>query len=257
MRPVVIAHQTVIDGDAIGIDIKGMYTSLKKRGYDVSIFADFYMGDFILFKKDREKSLKAINEKNCILIYHHSIFWEGGREFLQKCKGKIIFKYHNITPPEFFKKYSSIHYEKCAKGIEQTKEFISSVHSEIWCVDSEYNSYELTNLGLDNKKISVIPPFNQIELLDRVEPDFNIIRDLIKNNCNNVLFVGRIAPNKGHLHLFNVIREYIEKYNGNIHLWIIGSLDSSLQSYMEELNENWFNCDLSGFMLKGCKFSFI
>jgi glycosyltransferase involved in cell wall biosynthesis len=236
MKSVVIAHQTVIDGDAIGNDILGMYSCLKNEGYDVSIFADYYMGIFDSLKTERTRSLKAIREPNTIIIYHHSIFWEGGREFLLKCKGNIVFKYHNITPPVFFKKYSSLHFEKCTKGIEQTKEFIQTFSSAIWCSDSEFNSNDLMKQGAKKETIVTIPPFNQLQFLDQLEPDYDIISHLINNNKNNVLFIGRIAPNKGYIHLVNTISEYVQMYDGNIHLWMIGPFDNSLESYIRELN---------------------
>ena len=45
-------------------------------------------------------------------------------EKLKKVKGKIIFKYHNITPPEFFESYNLKLFRLCKKGRAQTLQYI-------------------------------------------------------------------------------------------------------------------------------------
>lgn len=237
MKSVVIAHQTVIDGDAIGNDILGMYACLKNEGYDVSIFADNYLGTFYPLKSQRTKALKAVREPDSLVIYHHSIFWEGGREFLLKCRGRIIFKYHNITPPGFFRDYSSTLYEKCVKGIEQTKEFIHLFDASLWAACSAFSGDDLVKKGVEKQFVNIIPPFNAIPLLDTIEPDFAIIQNLINNRKNNVLFIGRIAPNKGHINLIHTIHEYRERYDDSVHLWITGPFDESLKHYTLKLEK--------------------
>jgi glycosyltransferase involved in cell wall biosynthesis len=237
MKSIVIAHQTVIDGDAIGNDILGMYSCLKHEGCDVSIFADNYLGTFNSLKSQRIKSLKAAREPDTLVIYHHSIFWEGGREFLLKCRGKIIFKYHNVTPPEYFREYSSSLYEKCVKGIDQTKEFIQLFDGCLWAACSAFSGDDLARKGIDKQFLTIIPPFNALPLLDTIEPDYAIIQKLINNRKNNVLFVGRIAPNKGHINLIQSIKEYQEYYNDGVHLWIIGPFDESLKHYNLKLEK--------------------
>lgn len=237
MKSVVIAHQTVVDGDAIGNDILGMYTCLKEEGYDVSIFAENYLGTFYPLKSQRTKALKEIRNPDSTMIYHHSIFWEGGREVLLNCRGKIMFKYHNITPPGFFRDYSSTLYEKCIRGIEQTKEFIQLFNKSMWVACSMFSADDLVRKGVDQQFVNIIPPFNTLPFLDSIEPDYAIIQELINNKKNNVLFIGRIAPNKGHINLIRTIHEYREHYDHRIRLWIIGPFDESLKNYTRKLEK--------------------
>ena len=237
-KPIIaIAHQTITDGDAIGNDIMGMYYTLINEGYNVGLISE-YSSDIL--KKHQMNSASIHNflkKPDSILIYHHSIHWEFGEHFLERFKGKIIFKFHNITPSRFFNDFSSIHHEKCLQGIEQTKRFVNLYKNFMWWGDSSFNSIQLRQIGLKSNQIITVPPFNRLDVLEKIEPNYKIIDDLIKNNCNNVLFVGRVAPNKGHIHLINIIKAYKENYDSNIHLWILGPIDHDhLKIYFNQLS---------------------
>lgn len=60
---VVIAHQTVVDGDAIGHDILGMYQTLTNMNYEVFIYAENYLGDFERYKMNEYDLLKYLKDK--------------------------------------------------------------------------------------------------------------------------------------------------------------------------------------------------
>jgi glycosyltransferase involved in cell wall biosynthesis len=236
MPEIIIAHQTVTDGDAIGHDILGMYDILTQLGYKVNIFAENYLGKAKSYNVNVAKINELSESNDNILIYHHSIFWENGEKLLLKFRGKIIFKYHNITPYDYFKNYSDTHYARCYQGIEQTKRLIQKYGECIWWGDSTYNIQNLQDLGLDIKLCLVVPPFNVLDELGTIEPNFEIIESLVNNKSNNVLFVGRVAPNKGHKHLVETINVYRQMYGSAIHLWVVGSLDhNDSKSYNNEI----------------------
>lgn len=238
-QPVVaIAHQTIIEGDAIGNDICGMYKTLLDQGYNVGLIAEFTEKSIKQFQLSSLQINQFLKNKDAVLIYHQSINWEWGEELLKKFKGKVIFKYHNITPARHFKAFSSVHYGKCLQGSEQTKRFINTYKKSKWMADSIFNSLQLHEMGLPQEQTIVVPPFNRFETLEKIEPDYKIIESLISNRCNNVLFVGRVAPNKGHVHLIKTIKIYKELYDPNVHLWIVGSIDhDQLKSYYNQLLE--------------------
>jgi len=237
-KPIIaIAHQTIADGDAIGNDIIGMYYTLINEGYNVGLISEHSSDILKKYQMSSANVDNFIEITDSLLIYHHSIHWEFGETLLERFKGKIIFKFHNITPPQFFKDFSSIHYEKCRQGIEQTRRFINEYKDSVWWGDSSFNSTQLRQIGLKHDEIITVPPFNRLDAIEKIEPNYKIIDDLIKNNANNVLFVGRVAPNKGHIHLINIIKEYKENYDSNIHLWILGPIDHNhLKIYLNKLS---------------------
>lgn len=231
MENIVIAHQTITDGDAIGHDIMGMYDLLTNLNYNVYIYGEYCFGrsESVRIKPSNIKRLSVDD----LLIYNHSIYWENGEKLLSEFKGRIVFRYHNITPPDYFRDFSDTHYHKCHQGIEQTKKFIDSYNKCFWWGASEFNTVELQNYGLNPKMSLTVPPFNLLEKLDEIDPDFEVIDELIGSFDNNVLFVGRVTPNKGHEHLIRIIKRYKEMYDSKIHLWIIGVLDDSCNLYNE------------------------
>ncbi|OPX65139.1 MULTISPECIES: glycosyltransferase [unclassified Methanoregula] len=229
---IAIAHQTIVDGDAIGNDILGMYSILRNQGYEVGLIAENLTNDLKGFQLNSRQHDRFMENKNSVLIYHHSVYWKEGEEILNKFKGKTFFKFHNITPPHFFEKYSSFYYEICLQGMRQTDRLLKKFCHSFWWGDSEFNSRQLKAGGLKPEFSLTIPPFTQLEKLKNVEPNFSLIDSLIGNNCNNVLFVGRVAPNKGHIHLMKTLRNYKENYDNKIHLWLVGSMDQQeLQLY--------------------------
>jgi len=233
---IAIAHQTITDGDAIGNDILGMYESLINEGYEVGLISEYSSENMKKYHMNTESVQNFLKTSHSILIYHHSFYWEFGENILKNCKGKIIFKFHNITPAHFFKDFSNIYYENCLQGIEQTQRFVNSYQNCIWWGDSTFNSVQLQQSGLKSDLSDTIPPFNQLNALETIEPNYKIIDDLISNNCNNVLFVGRVAPNKGHIHLINIINIYKKNYDSDIHLWILGQIDHNhLKKYNNQL----------------------
>lgn len=234
---IAIAHQTITDADAVGNDIMGMYHILKNHGYETSLISEYFSDNIRDLQMNTGNIHNFIENENSILIYHHSIFWEFGEKLLEKFKGNLIFKFHNITPPHFFKDYSQSDYQKCAQGIEQTKKFVTYYNDDPWWVDSTFNSVQLQQTGVKKDRITVVPPFNRLDVLEKIEPNFKIIEGLIKNESNNVLFIGRVAPNKGHIHLINIIKTYKENYNSNINLWILGPIDHNPHnSYYPQLS---------------------
>jgi glycosyltransferase involved in cell wall biosynthesis len=222
---IAISHQTIVDGDAIGNDILGMYSILRNHGYDVGLIAENLTEDLKDFQLSSRQLDIFLENKDSILIYHHSVYWKYGEEILDKFKGKACFKFHNITPPHFFERYSSFYYEICLQGVKQTERLLKKFGYSFWWGDSDFNSHQLQAYGLKPELSITVPPFTHLEKLEVVDPNFSLIDSLISNGGNNVLFVGRVAPNKGHIHLMKTLRHYKENYDDNIHLWLVGSMD--------------------------------
>ncbi len=224
---IIIMHQTVTKHDAIGNDIEGMYTLLKKK-YPCFVYAENHFNTMIEYV-DEKNMKEMISNPECVVIYHHSVYWDEGYHILKKVKGKIIFRYHNITPPVFFESYNPFHTRQCMLGRKQTERFIREFEEAFWLADSYYNVEDLK--GVDSEWIKVCPPFHKIEEWTNKEPDEKILKELIEEDTINLVFVGRIVPNKGHLFLFEVLRVFRMNYTEKIKLRIIGKFDEGLSSY--------------------------
>lgn len=235
---VVIAHQTVVDGDAIGHDVLGMYRTLTGLNYEVYIYAENYLGDFNKHRLTKHELLRLIGDPANVLIYHHSVFWDEGEEIIKYCRAHLILRYHNITPPEFFKPYSPLHYDKTLQGREQTVRFIRNFDQGQWFAASEFNKWDLLKSGLQNEKVVVVPPFHALGDWTGISPNVSLVNQILTSKRKHIFFLGRTAPNKGHKHLINIVKTFLDNFEEDIHLWLVGSIDTNLQGYMKELNDS-------------------
>lgn len=228
---IIIMHQTVTNHDAIGNDIEAMYILLSEK-CDCFVYAENCMNKNV--KYINHKSLLSVLEnKDSVIIYHHSVYWAKGEELLKRARGRIIFRYHNITPAEFFEPYNRDYYEQCQKGREQTVRYVNDYKDAFWMAASCYNMEDLPDIP--KEKIAVCPPFHKIETWAQASPDEKILKRLIESNALNVLVVGRIVPNKGHGFLLEVLETFKRAYDIKIRLHVIGKFDPSLSKYNEEI----------------------
>lgn len=230
---ILIMHQTITNHDAIGNDIELMYNILKKET-ECYVYAENPINNKIIYINEKELD-KIICNVNTLIIYHHSVYWENGEKLLKKTKGKIIFRYHNITPEKFFEPYNNFHYTQCKKGREQTNRFIIEYPNAFWLSDSYFNTRDLGKVKQNN--ISVCAPFHKIDEWSKQKLDEKILKQLIESQYINLLFVGRIVPNKGHLFLLEVLRVFLLNYHNNIKLRIIGKFDLNLERYNHLIRE--------------------
>ena len=229
---IVIMHQTVTNHDAIGNDIEGMFNLLKKT-YECYVFAENQFNNQVTYV-DYKALLSIIEKKDNLVIYHHSVYWQEGEEVLKRTKSKIIFRYHNITPPEFFNDYNDFHTQQCSLGRAQTGDLAELYSNAFWLCDSKYNTEDIEKI---TDKWAVCPPFHKTGQWDQIIPDEQIMKELLYSEDINLLFVGRVAPNKGHKKLLDILAIYKRNFTNKIHLNVIGKFDESLDKYNQEIEE--------------------
>ncbi len=224
-----LIHGTITTHDAIGNDIAAMYELLSSK-YDCKCFAINAWNRELAYV-DEAGARDIIMDEEALVIFHHSVNWQLIEDMLTGYKCKLIIKYHNITPPEFFAPYKESDYLTCKLGREQTRRLVEKFPKALWLADSKYNA-----LDLDGGNVSVCPPFNKVDEWDHYSPDEDLLKSLLYEKRIKMLFVGRVAPNKGHLMLLDIVNQYIQKYGSDIKLYIIGKPDAEKYS-MEILNK--------------------
>jgi glycosyltransferase involved in cell wall biosynthesis len=234
MTRIAILSPFIIDADAVSNDVIGMYQALIQRGYEVQVFAADW--------KISNPKIEHVNQIHLfigssydILIYHYSLKWDVGLNLIQELKCRKIIKYHNITPPEFYEGINADYARVCAGGREQLQSIVDA-RCHLYLSDSEYNAEELYSKGVAHSKSLVLPPFHQIERLQDIEADLNVL-DKYQDGKTNILMVGSLAPNKGHLALIDAFNIYYSIYNRNSRLLIVGKKDEQLINYTTFLYE--------------------
>ena len=228
---IIILHETVAEHDAIGNDIQGMYSLLAEKN-DCRVYAKNRINRHVKYLTSEELKL-ACADRNAVLIYHHSFYWEEGYQILKQAKGKIIIRYHNITPEKYFKEYSEEYYRSCEQGRGQTLQLQREFPDAYWIADSRFNAMDLT--VVKTERIGICPPFHQIERWGSGMPDEEILRTLLESDAFNLLFVGRIAPNKGYLKLLKILRYYTGIYEDKVRVRLCGKFDGGLEAYNQRV----------------------
>ncbi len=222
-------------GDAIGNDVCALDTALKSMGYQTEIYAEY------IDKRIKKEHVFLINrliklEKEDIIIYHLSTGTELNYKVAQS-KARLLIYYHNITPPEFFHEYNLRTEESCRQGLEAA-EYLAKKAEYCWSV-SEFNKKDLLTMGYQ-QKIDILPiliPFDDY----KKQPNREIIRKYGEDGVVNLLFTGRVAPNKKHEDIIRAFYYYKKYKNPKSRLFLIGGFDKKdryfqkLQQYIEKL----------------------
>lgn len=213
-------------GDAVGNSVLRFHRFLLSKGIDSKIVAitidERFENDSVSFNdyKARDDSIK---------IYHFSIS-SPLSDFFITLKGFKILIYHNITPSHFFFDYSENLVRSTLLGREELDR-LSDVFN-ISIADSEYNSEELKKLGFRNIKVFPI-------MIDIEDYKKEFIRGMInsfKKDKRNILFVGRVMPNKKIEDLIKFISVYRNLISSPARLIIAGNRDGLPRYYHSLMN---------------------
>ncbi len=214
-------------GDAIGHEVLGIRRVLRRAGFDSDIFvqtADPRLEDETRDYRDLIQESDASN----ILIHHFSIGSRASR-ITYALPDRQILVYHNITPPEFFVDVHEQLVEQCFKGRRELGIYPARV--DLALGDSEFNRQELEALGFDPTGVlPVVPDFSHLDL-----PPNDLIAREFDDAWTNILFVGRIIPNK---RIENVIRHfhaYQRHFNPRSRLLLVGSY-GGFEKYLATLH---------------------
>lgn len=136
------------------------------------------------------------------LLFHHSI----GNEIAKIAtdhRGPKAFLYHNITPHYFFESYEPSFAALLEEGRNALPDLLP--HFSRTYADSAYNASELSEVGFPAPTILpiIVDPSRWAP-----KPD-NGLGSLLSDDIKNFLFVGRVAPNKGHLDLVDAFYRYL------------------------------------------------
>jgi glycosyltransferase involved in cell wall biosynthesis len=171
-----------------------------------------------------------------VLVYHAAL---GSRlaDWLKSTPAAKIVDYHNITPPEFFRVYEPGLSVALANGRRELQALAPQVSLGIG--HSEYSRVDLEGLGFSKTQtLPLLIDFEQYE----VSGNENLIKELSGNGSEraNILFVGRISPNKRQEDLIKVYAVYKRAYQPNARLLLVGATHSpryleALESFAQRL----------------------
>jgi glycosyltransferase involved in cell wall biosynthesis len=193
-------------GDAIGDSARTVRGMLRGMGHESEIFAltidDDLRGDVLPFSD-------SAATRGDVTIFHFALP-SPMTEAFARLPGVKILQYHNITPASFFAPYDAGLFRLAALGRRELATLAGRV--DLALGDSEFNRQELDALGF--ARSGVMPIAVNTQRITGAPPRPALER-ILSDGLINILFVGRIVPNKkieDHIRLAEMYKRYVDSY---------------------------------------------
>ncbi|MBI3399926.1 MAG: glycosyltransferase [Acidobacteria bacterium] len=202
-------------GDAIGHEVLGIQRVLRDAGYTSDIFVESVDPRLESMTRDY-RDLRDVSHADHLLIHHFSIGSRASRTAFA-LPDRMALIYHNITPARYFAGLHEGLARQCYLGRRELRAY--ATRCDLALGDSSYNTKELECLGFPRTDVlPVVPDFSH---LDR-EPNAMLAGEF-DDEWTNILFVGRVVPNKKIEDLVSFFHAYQRNFNSCSRLLIVGS----------------------------------
>jgi glycosyltransferase involved in cell wall biosynthesis len=202
-------------GDAIGHEVIGIQRVLQRAGYASEIFVETADRRLESLTTDYREMVGSIDLGD-ILIHHFSIGSRASRTAFAM-PGRMALVYHNITPPEYFIGVHKDLVKLCFRGRRELTAYVG--RCDLAVGDSEYNRHELEQLGFRTTGVlPVVPDFSHLDLCPNA-----MTASAFDDGWTNILFVGRVIPNKKFEDVIRAFHVYRTRHNPRSRLLLVGS----------------------------------
>jgi glycosyltransferase involved in cell wall biosynthesis len=174
-------------GDAIGDSARLMRDAFRSWGHGADVYA-----------LELDKGLEGDGRRfadwrpggsDDVVLLHFALPSPLSAAFREH-RGRRILLHHNITPPEYFVGWDDELARICRIGREELETL--APHCALGLADSEFNRLELEALGV--ARTGVLPIV--LDFARYREPPSAALERTLADGAVNLLFVGRLAPNK-------------------------------------------------------------
>jgi L-malate glycosyltransferase len=193
-------------GDAIGDSARKVRSLLQRMGHDSELFA-LTMDDEL--RNDVRPFADPEATRGDVTIFHFALPSPMTAAFAA-LNGTKVLQYHNITPAAFFAPYDPGLFRLAALGRRELATLAGRV--DLALGDSEFNRQELDALGFP--RTGVLPIAVDTERITGA-PARPALDRILGDGLINILFVGRIVPNKkieDHIRLAELYKRYVDSY---------------------------------------------
>ncbi len=183
--------------------------ALQSWGYQSTIFASEVDNNL----SGRVRPLRSYKPKsNDLLILHYALVNEV-TDWVKSLDVPLIFCYHNVTPPHFFTGVGGTLQQASQRGEAELKQFREKTRLAL--AFSQFSAQAVKTAGFQN--VHVLPLLIP-NTLQRAVPD----RTIRKRAGTNLLFVGRISPNKRCEDIIKIVHQY-RQIEPDVHLFLVGA----------------------------------
>ena len=230
---VTAVHQflpALLPGDACGIHTLAAQEALRSAGFESEIFCE-------AIHHSLEGRGKIFHDfpafaKGSVLVYHlatGSVL----ADYVNARPEPLVVDYHNLTPASFFRRWDMTVANAVNWGRSQLA--MLAPRTAFGMADSSYNEMELVEF--EYRRTGVVPILLDVDA-GGVEVDRATKQKLEQDRANggaDLLFVGRLAPNKAQEDLVKALAFYRRTYDPNARLRLIGR--PAAQTYFDALRK--------------------
>lgn len=219
----------LLPGDACGIHTLEAQAALREAGFESEVFCEAVHEQ--LAGRGHHFSEFGAYAKGSVLVYHlatGSVL----ADFVNARPEPLVVDYHNLTPAEFFRRWDVAVANAMSWGRSQLAMLAS--RAAIGLADSTYNEQELVHL--DYPMTAVVPILLDVDARAR-EVDVECLARLETDRSAggaDLLFVGRLAPNKAQEDLVKALAMYRRAYDPRARLRLVGK--PATDSYAQALS---------------------
>lgn len=230
-------------GDAIGDSARLMRDAFRRWGHQADVYALELDAD--LAGDGRPFADWRAGGPRDVVILHYAITSPLTRA-LAEHRGRRVLLHHNITPAEFFRGFDPELERICALGRAELGPLRE--HVDLGLADSEFNRRELEALGF--RRSGVLPIY--LDFRRYREAPSPVLRRTLDDGRVNLLFVGRVTPNKRHEDLLRIAACYKRFISPDLRLVLVGKLPrrrhyfDALQAFLYELGFTPFEVVFTG-----------
>ena len=217
-------------GDAIGDSARLMRDAFRAWGHEADVYG-------LELDEDLEGDGRPFSQWRAgggddVVILHYALPSPLSAA-LEAHRGRRVLLHHNITPPEFFVGHDPELARICAIGQKEFRRL--APHVDLGLADSEFNRRDLEAAGF--ARTGVLPIYLDFRRY-RERPD-PVLSRMLADGRTNLLFVGRVTPNKRQEDLVRLASYWRRFISPDVRLLLVGKLPRR-RSYYDALQSFFY-----------------
>ncbi len=215
-------------GDAIGNEALSIQAQLRAMGFDSEIYAEHVHPRVAHLARPLWR-YREVSSPDTLCLFHFSIGSAAGR-LIHAAPDRLVSIYHNITPAHFFLGFHRHLAGLCYHGRRELRAF--AARTELALGDSEFNRKELEQAGY--RRTGVLPIVLDLASYQRTPSP--VVEGMFRDGRRNLLFVGRIIPNKKIEDLIRAFAVYQRHIEARSRLLLVGE-HKGFERYFDRLTQ--------------------
>ena len=221
-------------GDAIGDSALRMRDAFRSWGHEADVWA-LQVDEDVAGEGRPHADFASVGAGPGDTVILHYAVPSRLSDDLRAFPGRRVLLHHNITPPEFFTAWDLEMARICALGREQVAGLRD--HVDLALADSEFSRRELEALGFP--RTGVLPIF--LDFARYREAPNPVLLRMLGDERTNLLFVGRLVPNKRQEDLVRLVSYWKRFLSPAVRLVLVGRLPRRATGHGHPLRAHYFD----------------